>query len=433
MSGMKSNLFALFVSLLVIACSCHRQVPSRASGSVPSFTTLATAESSLTFPGSKPFHLKANVVETTNLANDSYRAEIEEYWVAANKWRRIVRTEGFSADIVVNGGEENDLVSGDYYPNWLRTLVTAIFDPRAPMRDLDLTAPFDNPMPGSPFRCRRYSSRVGIPPAENRVFSTVCFDGDKPESIQLPGYSAEYKNYKDFDGKQVPRNIREYIEPGTELEARITELTELAPPDESLFAVARPASSPLQTVRVSEDVLRKSAIDPLELKWPSTRGGKTEGVLSIYVCLDRTGNVRETYALNSDNPGMSEAAQQQLSNIQFGPTVFKNEPSQAEGILTFAYRTVIGAPYPKLTDEEARERVIILIEPFFPASIPRGTVVTVSVLVGEDGKVSGSGPFVGLPARAGSLAPDMSGWTFKPLLRDGKPTAFEAVLKFVVH
>jgi hypothetical protein len=130
---------------------------------------------------------------------------------------------------------------------------------------------------------------------------------------------------------------------------------------------------------------------------------------------------------------MSDAAQQQLSNIQFTPAMFKNEPAQAEGILTFAYKTAISDPYPELTDEQARERVITMIEPFFPPSVPRGTVVTVSVLVGENGKVSGSGPFVGLPARVGSLAPDLGGWTFKPLFKDGKPTAFKTALKFVVH
>ncbi|MGO9402421.1 MAG: hypothetical protein ACLPVW_02995 [Terriglobales bacterium] len=372
-------------------------------------------------------------MEATNIENDSYKAEIEEYWVAPDKWRRTVRTEGFSSDLVVNGDKQSDSVSGDYYPNWLRTLATAIFDPGARLRAMDLTAPSDNPMPGSTLLCRRYSSLVGVSPVENRVFSTVCFSGDRLESVQVPGYSAEYKNYQDFDGKRIPRNVREYIEPGTELEARITELTEISTLDESLFAATQLASPPLQTVTVSEDRLRKLAKNPLELQWPSVRGGKTEGTLSIYVCLDRAGKVRETYALNSDHPGMSDAARQQLGNIQFVPVVFKNQPVQAEGILTFAYKTVIQDPYPELTDEQARERAITLIEPQFPLSVPRGTVVTVSVLVGEDGKVWQSGPFMGLPARLGSLAPDVAGWTFRPLLKDGKPTAFKAVLKFVVQ
>ncbi|MGA2966991.1 MAG: hypothetical protein ABSD64_12325 [Terriglobales bacterium] len=191
---MKNILFALIIFLLLIVCSCHRKVVQAGSG-LPSVATRALGESQLTGPGSRPFHLKANVVEATNFENDSYKAEIEEYWLTPDKWRRIVRIEGFSSDLVVNGDKQSDSVSGDYYPNWLRTLVNAIFDSSAPIRDLDLTAPSDNPMPGSTLLCRRYSSRVGVPPAENSVLSTVCFSGDKLESVQVPGYSAEYKNY----------------------------------------------------------------------------------------------------------------------------------------------------------------------------------------------------------------------------------------------
>src|SRR5271165_1188295 len=222
---MKSALLSLTVSLLLIVCACPRQA-ARGKQTLPTLSARAEEQSQLTLAGSKPFHLKANIVEATNLGNGSYKADIEEYWVAPDKWRRIVKTETFSSDIVVNGGRQSESVSGDYYPNWLRTLVTAIFDPSGPMRHLDLTAPSDNPMPGSPLLCRRYSSRVGIAPAGNTVFSTVCFDGYKLHTIWLPGFSAEYKSYKDFNGKQVPRKIREEIEPGTELEATITELTE---------------------------------------------------------------------------------------------------------------------------------------------------------------------------------------------------------------
>lgn len=336
------NARLMFVILLsLIACSCHRQTPVQSKTPVPREAVLTDGAFQLTAPGSVPFHLRANVVEATNLDNDSYKAEIEEYWAAPNKWQRTVRTEGFSADIVVNGDNRVWFVSGDYYPNWLQTLVGAIFDPDVPIRDLDLAAPSDNPMLGSALRCRRYSSRVGISPAQNRVFSTICFDNDRLHSIDVPGYSAEYKDYKDFDGKQIPRTIREYIEPGTELEARITEVTEVASFDESRFAVKQPASRPLHTVKVNEDMLRKLAIDRLDLKWPPIKDGKTEGVLSIYVCLDRTGKVRETYALNSDHPEMSDAAQQQLIKIRFRPTTFNDEPAQTEGMLTFAYQTVI--------------------------------------------------------------------------------------------
>lgn len=282
------------------------------------------------------------MVEGTNPENDSYKAEIEEYWASPDKWRRTIKAEGFSSDFVVNGQKRGEFVLGDYDPNWLRTLVTAIFDPTTPIRGLDLTAPSDNPMPdsGPGLRCQRYSSRVGIAPVQNRIFSTVCFSNDKLESVALPGYHAEYKNYKDFSGKLLARTVREYIEPGTEVEATITELTEVSSIDESKFAMTHYAP-PIQTLTLTEETLRKMANNSLDLKWPPITGGKAEGVLSVYVCLDRTGKVRETYALNSDHPEMSDAAQQQLRSIQFTPAKSRNELVQAEGILTFSYKTAI--------------------------------------------------------------------------------------------
>lgn len=423
-------LASLVICYWLVTFSCDRKGPTQSDISATVLTAAAT-RIQVTAPGSRPFHLKAKVVEATNLQNNSYNAEIEEYWAAPDKWWRTVRTQGFSAETIVNGDQRRDSTSGDYYPNWLQTLVTAVFDPGAPVRGLNFTGDVDNPMPLSPLRCRRYSTRVGIPPVENHVFSSVCLDGDKLESIGVPGYNAEYQNYQNFDGKQIPRTIREDIEPGTELEARVTELTELRNVDEAKFTVTQTSSGRLQTTRVREDTLRKMASSPLEMKWPPIRGGKTEGVLSVYVCLDRAGRVRETYALNSDHPEMSDAAQQELSNVTFRPFTIENEASQAEGILTFAYRTVVNDPYPVLTDEEARERVISLPAPKFPRQVPRGSVVTIVLLVDENGKIAEAGPFTGLPKGFGWV-PDLEAWQFRPLLRDGKPTAFKAQMKFVV-
>jgi len=45
--------------------------------------------SQLTLQSSPSFHLKATVVEATN-PDSGYRAEIEEYWVSPEKWRRII-------------------------------------------------------------------------------------------------------------------------------------------------------------------------------------------------------------------------------------------------------------------------------------------------------------------------------------------------------
>jgi hypothetical protein len=47
----------------------------------------AVRQSKLTLPGSESFHLKAEIVETTNPSSE-YQAKVEEYWISPEKWRR---------------------------------------------------------------------------------------------------------------------------------------------------------------------------------------------------------------------------------------------------------------------------------------------------------------------------------------------------------
>src|SRR5579864_2168386 len=88
----------------------------------------AAANSTLITAESPAFQLKAVVSEATK-PDSSYGAEIEEYWVAPEKWRRTVKSPGFSQTVIVNGDKYFEQNKGDYYPQWLRELVTALFEP----------------------------------------------------------------------------------------------------------------------------------------------------------------------------------------------------------------------------------------------------------------------------------------------------------------
>jgi hypothetical protein len=305
----------------------------------------AIEQSQLTLKGSRPFHLKARVVESTNLDNDDYKAEVEEYWLAADKWRRTIKTSEFSQTLIVNGDKVSEQINGDYYPHWLYMIVNAILDPGAALQGVDMSKSADNPMIGGAKFCRRFAFRAGIPPVGNNVFSTYCFDGGLLDSVGKPGYDAEYGNYKKFAEKQVAQKIREYTESDTELEAKIYELSELGAPDESLFAVPEPTAR-LRTTIVSEETIRGLSLSSPAMQWPTIQGGKSSGVLSIYLCIDREGRVRETYPLNSDHPVMTDAARKQLMNWRFKPASNGGVPVQVESILTFAYETKIEPPAP---------------------------------------------------------------------------------------
>ncbi len=321
---------SLLISLIVL-CSW-----SAASDSLEELPKKAIQRSQITLPGSHPFVLKAKVVESTNLSNPNYQADIEEYWLQPGKWRRVIKTSGFSETLVVNGDKTSDEVTGDYYPNWLHTLVDAMFDPGVVLNGVDLSRSSDNPMIGGSKVCRRFTSMAGIAPISNKVFSSFCFNDGLLDMVGKPGYEAIYKNYKKFAGKQVAYTITEEIESGTVVEASIKELSELNAPDESLFAV-QTQSAPIQTIRADESTLRRLALNTPDIVWPTQTGGKNTGTLSLYICIDRTGHVREIYELNSSNPGLSDVARDQVMRWQFKPASSQKVAVQVESVLTFGF------------------------------------------------------------------------------------------------
>lgn len=311
--------------------------------SLQNLPSRAVARSEITSSGSPPFHLLARVFEVTNPDNHKYDAEIDEVWVAPGEWRRKIKSAKFEEVLITSGSSVSDQITGDYYPHWLHTLINAMFEPGVPLQGVDLTKSDDNPEPAGPATCRRFGYHVGISPIQNTVFATYCFQNGLIQSVGRPDYGdygGDYSDYKKFNHKQVARKIQEWIEPGTTVEADIVSLGDVRSADDSTFTIDHP-SDPLRTVFAGEQTLRGMALNSPPLQWPTIHDGKPVGTLSIYVCVDRQGNVRETYGLNSDNAYMTDAARKQLMYWKFKPFSDKGDPVQVESILTFAYRTRI--------------------------------------------------------------------------------------------
>lgn len=338
-----------FVMLAVSAVVCS------AFGSPPKTVPLADVaqhaveQSKIALPGSAAFHLKATIVETTNPASE-YKGEIEEYWVSPEKWRRTITSPIFSQTLIANGDKLSEENKGDYFPWWLNDLATALFDP-LPMIDTlkKLNSQIPKPQGGEHSNsCARLQMRVGTPPAQNSAYLVFCFEGSRGllQSVVAPGYEADFKDYKGFKDKQVPSRITIDPEPGTTIEAKVTELAELGNPDEKLFAVGQstPPADRLRRVVVDEATARKLSVSTPDILWPTVRSGKTSGVLSMYVSIDRNGRVRETWPLNSDNAGLEDAAREQVKRWQFKTATGDGAPVQVETILTFAFNTKIGDP-----------------------------------------------------------------------------------------
>jgi hypothetical protein len=224
-------------------------------------------------------------------------------------------------------------------------------------------------------------------------------------------------------------------EPGTTIEARVSDLNELASPDESLFSVAQPTPPAERLGRMSlpETTVRSLSAYTPDILWPSVRSGKTSGVLSMYVSVDRSGHVREAWPLNSDNAGLEDPAREQVMKWQFKPAKIHDVPNQTETVLTFAFNTKIGDPIPILSDEEGRKLATKIVEPEFPPGSAKGTQVKVQVGVSLDGSINGVGNPYDVPAPLFMAAYDaLRQWHFRPYLRDGKPDLFGADIIFRV-
>lgn len=398
----------------------------------------AVDQSKLTSPGSTPFHLKAEIVETTNPGSD-YKGEIDEYWVSPEKWRRTIVSPSFSQTLTMNGDQISEENKGEYFPWWLNDLATAIFDP-VPMLDSlqKVNAPMQRPS-GSQrsSNCARLQMKVGAPPAENSALLVFCFAGSRGllESVITPAYDAEFKDYGDFKNKKVARRLVINPEPGTTIEAKITQLEELASPEESRFAIqhSTPHQERIDRISVPEAIVRSLSEYTPDVLWPPVRSGKTSGVLSMYISVDRSGRVREAWPLNSDNAGLENAARAQVMKWRFKPATMHDVPVQTETVLTFAFSTKIGDPIPILADEEARKLAMNVLEPAFPPGSKTGTEVKVQIGVNLDGTVNGVGNPYDVPTplfMAASAA--VRQWHFRPYLRNGKPDLFGADIVFRV-
>jgi TonB family protein len=389
----------------------------------------ALQQSQITQPGGSPFYLKATIVETTN-PDSGYRGTVEEYWVSPDKWRQVVTSPNFSQTTIHNGTQESQTYTGDYYPLWLHNFVNALFDP-IPFLDQLKNGNAGLVRPGSATAesCQRMKVVVGTAPAQNSVFYVMCFVGEKGllASVVTPGYDAEFKRYAPFGKKQVAREIVSDPEPGTTITETVNELRALSNPEESLFAITEPTNSQLQSVNIDEAAARPLLVSSPEIKWPTVRGGKTSGVLSVYVSVDRSGKVREVWPLNSDNPSLDDAARDQMQSWQFKPATFHGVPVQFETIWTLAFNADIANPVPLLSNEEARKFATKIVE----AQLPPGASVTVRISVDAQGKIMGATNPTNAEAQLfmkGYSAARQ--WQFPPYLKDGEPDRFNAEIVF---
>jgi TonB family protein len=351
-SGIPQSL-ALAAIVLFALGLCHGQSVKETSVPLGSALTKALERSSLTGVNASPLHVKVHLFESTNPSSE-YRAEIEEYWVSPQQWRRSIDSPNFKQTLIVNGDRINEQDTGDYYPLWLKEFITGIFDPvpnaeqwnQLNAKITQITLP--NGQRSEP--CARVKFKIGSDTVKNDAFSNVCFDGNGLlKFFGSPGYSMEFHDYERFGKKlMIARRYQNDPEPGTEIVANVVLLEELKKSDPSLFSIVESTAleSRLESVEVSQNIIEQASQGQPPITWPPVRSGRTSGLLSMYISVDRVGRVREAYPLNSDNAGLENAARNQLLKWTLKPLTSGGNPVQAQAALSFHFDTTLASTSP---------------------------------------------------------------------------------------
>ncbi|HEV2490879.1 MAG TPA: energy transducer TonB [Candidatus Acidoferrales bacterium] len=317
------------------------------SGEIPVGDALqyAVQKSTICEPGAAPFHLKTQTTSAYNFGID-LTADIEEYWVSPEKWRRTIHAPGFDQTIIVNGKSRFEQDSADYYPIWLQDIVTAIFDVVPPQTLTEIASLNDT------VSLADGNDRVGYHPTstDGKVFSTwsgaIDFESNSGllNNIFTMSFDAVYSEYKPFHGKQIARAIETFPPvPRGDVNTRITELSDLRDVDESLFSIPHPSPTgqELRSVYVPEVEYRKLAIAPPAMNWPPLKIRPTSGTLATIIVTDRSGKVRDSRFIIADNMNIEASAIELVKQWHFKPYLVDGVPVQVETTMTFAFNTAI--------------------------------------------------------------------------------------------
>lgn len=412
--------------------------------------------SRITAPGSSPFHLRA-VIAQEGKKESEYTAEIEEIWEAPGKWRLTIKSYAFNQTVIVNGDARFEQNTGDYYPFWLRDLVTAIFDmvpPDLSPPDLQLESQdnerkfrmtagimsgvdsgFDSVYTGI---CSRWNDKVGPEHDFNDVFSTVCFEGEDRalRAVFTPFFHAEFTDYRDYKNRQAPRLIKMTPLKGVHLQARVTQLSELREHDDSLFVIPPSASSNnwAKSIRLRQQDALARLVNSPDIKWAPVHDGRTTGNFSLMLYIDKEGEVREIWPLSSDNQLAQEQALREVRQWKFNPMMLNGTPTQMETLLTFHFETTLEAGVAVLSNSEARKLAIVKSDPhFLHTKYPKGTEFTVRIVVDESGRVVDVGNFYKIdPGLFSAADSSLRMWLFRPRVVNRKPERFSADVIFHV-
>lgn len=309
----------------------------------------AVEKATLNQPGTHPFHLKATYAPSFERDKGTNRnGTIEFWWQSPTQWRREVTSPDFHQVEIVDGDRRWQHNDGDYFPEWLRELAIAIVQPVViPISELEARVTsgdvkhFRFPVKGS--NPPEFVDQVSIgwsptdqfPDEEANSSGALYLLDGKLSYAGGAGWSRTADHdFKGFHGLSVATTVDSGA---PQVTAKVVTLEDLPTQPAGFFDANAPGGDPqpIETVVLGEAQLRKSLISGgNSFVWPAITDGPFEGTVWMKVVLDRTGKIRDIYGRVSENPKMTDAAEQGFRAMQFQPVVQNGRPVQAVGTLS---------------------------------------------------------------------------------------------------
>lgn len=160
-------------------------------------------------PGTKPFHLKAELAPSFERDKDSGRTgQVEIWWQSPTRWRRELRSPEFHQVEIVDGTSDWEKNEGDYFPEWLREMAVELIHP------VPLDQVLDHLKTGEASRTFGqlnigWITNTGTDEVHGIMRSGVALREDTGQLLYAFGFGwgGAFKDYQSFHGRMVAHTV----------------------------------------------------------------------------------------------------------------------------------------------------------------------------------------------------------------------------------
>lgn len=301
----------------------------------------AVERSTLDQPGTKPFHLKAELAPSFERDKQSGRTgQVEIWWASPTQWKREVRSPEFHQIEIVDGAHDWQKNEGDYFPEWLQETAVELVKPVPPLDQVLEQVKDAEVRHIGPMININWTTPSGTADIPNILRSWVALQDTTGLLLYGggPGWGGEFKDYASFHGRMIARTVNVGSPQVTAKVTALEDLGEIAP---GFFDASAKGGDPqpLQTVVLDEISLRKNLLPMAPVPWPALKDGPLEGKVTAKVVVDREGKVRDTGTVFSENSGVNDTGAQAIAAMRFTPFLVNGVPVQVMSQFSLPFKT----------------------------------------------------------------------------------------------